>query len=145
MTSPSCPHENFRANVAVNRLEDTKAFSADVTIQCADCNERFVFVGLPGGSHPNVATSSVFGHEARLPIRPASEAHREANARLRELAANPPNGASALAENEKLRGALENIRKLGSSIPLGMSEKDFYWHSVLAARSYADAALGSDS
>lgn len=76
-TAGRCPHEHFAANVTVNRFADTGGFMADVTVQCADCNERFVFVGLPAGSMPNEATASVFGHEARLPIRPASDQYRE--------------------------------------------------------------------
>ncbi len=72
-----CPHENFAARVEVNRLEDTGAFVAEVAIQCSDCNERFVFVGLPVGYSLNEGMTSPFGHEARLPIRPASDKYRE--------------------------------------------------------------------
>ncbi len=68
----SCSHENFSANVEINRMLDTGAFLANVTVQCSDCCERFVFVGLPQGMSYNEAMMSPFGHEARLPIKPAS-------------------------------------------------------------------------
>lgn len=80
-----CAHENFACNVAVGRLTTAgvvTSYVAEVTVQCADCNERFVFEGLPLGSIPGIATSSIFGHEARLPIRPASAAFRELEEQL---------------------------------------------------------------
>ncbi len=67
---PTCNHEDFTAHVAVNRLEDTGQFAADVTIRCAQCQTPFTFLGLPGGLRPDTATISVDGTEARLPIKP---------------------------------------------------------------------------
>ncbi len=69
-----CSHENFAAECDVNRLEDSGRFLMDVRVQCSDCNERFVFIGLPLGVNLEAPMMSVGGHEARLPIRPASEA-----------------------------------------------------------------------
>ena len=75
----ACQHENFAANVEVARLieHEPTAFHACVTLQCADCNERFVFNGLPEGMDLNRPMMSPFGHEARLPIRPASQEYRD--------------------------------------------------------------------
>ncbi len=80
MTDPEhCPHENFACRVEVARISNHEpmSFHACVTIQCADCNERFVFQGLPEGMSLNEPMMSPFGHEARLPIRPASQEYRE--------------------------------------------------------------------
>lgn len=65
-----CPHMNFNARVAVNRLEDVGRFTADVTIECADCGEPFHFKGLPMGSSPDRPMVSVDGLELRAPIGP---------------------------------------------------------------------------
>ena len=70
----TCRHEMFKAECDVNRLQDSGRFLMDVRVQCADCTERFVFVGLPMGVNLDAPMVSVSGHEARLPIRPASEA-----------------------------------------------------------------------
>lgn len=45
-----CQHKDFRANVAVNRLEDTGRFMADVTINCSQYGLPFLFLGLEPGS-----------------------------------------------------------------------------------------------
>lgn len=37
-----CPHENFHATVEVNRLSDSGRFSADVRINCSECDLPFV-------------------------------------------------------------------------------------------------------
>jgi hypothetical protein len=78
-----CPHEQFAANVSVNRIEPDpgagdmpKAFVADVTVTCAPppdgCGEPFRFTGLGAGlsyAHPMVSVDET---ELRAPIRPAS-------------------------------------------------------------------------
>ncbi len=66
-----CKHENFSANVRVNRLEDTGCFSADITIKCDECGEPFRFIGLACGLDPNTPMVSVDGTEARMPIGPS--------------------------------------------------------------------------
>lgn len=63
-----CEHKEFAAQVAVNRIEDTGRFSADIRIQCVECGEPFRFLGLPCGVDPNGAAVSVDGTEARLAI-----------------------------------------------------------------------------
>jgi hypothetical protein len=66
----SCKHENFRASVDVNRLEDSGRFCADVRIECAECHLPFQFLGLPLGLNLTGAAMSVDGLEARLGIAP---------------------------------------------------------------------------
>lgn len=67
----SCAHENFQAQVDVNRIIDTGRFSADVRIHCSDCGLPFEFLGLEPGLHPAAARVSVDGREARLAIAPS--------------------------------------------------------------------------
>lgn len=69
----TCPHENFKANVAVGRIEPTPPakgmrFCADVRINCTQCGVPFRFLGLPAGLDLNGASVSVDGEEARLAI-----------------------------------------------------------------------------
>lgn len=65
-----CPHLKFKANIKVNRLEDIRRFTADVTVYCLDCNIPFQFLGLLPGVDLNGARVSVDGQEARLAIAP---------------------------------------------------------------------------
>jgi hypothetical protein len=72
-----CPHRRFAAEVDVNRLNATEngpagAFTADIRIRCADCNERFRFVGVQAGLRPDRPMVSVDEYELHAPIRPAS-------------------------------------------------------------------------
>lgn len=67
-----CEHENFRADVAVNRLLDSGMFAADVKIECTDCGEPFRFVGLPAGVSFERPMVAIDGLELRAPIEPAS-------------------------------------------------------------------------
>lgn len=75
----SCKHENFAANVQVNRLQrkegidDGMRFNADIRIKCADCDLSFRFIGLPAGVDLNGAAVSIDGTEARLAIAPKGE------------------------------------------------------------------------
>lgn len=66
----TCEHKDFAARVAVNRLEDTGRFTADVTIKCSECGEPFRFLGLAAGSSPYEPKVSVDGLELRAPIEP---------------------------------------------------------------------------
>lgn len=79
MTDPdrACPHKNFTAEVAVNRLEPDpagmpRAYHADIRIACADCGEQFRFVGVQAGLRPDRPMCSVDEYELRAPIRPGS-------------------------------------------------------------------------
>ncbi len=71
------------------------AYSADLRITCSRCGESFVFVGLDRGLAPDRPMMSFLGDEARLPIRPRSEApvtlpfgHKTAPSRLSRLDVN---------------------------------------------------------
>ena len=72
----SCNHENFAAEVDVNRLlpsEDAgepHRWQADVRIKCADCGLPMRFIGLPAGLDLNGAAVSVDGEEGRFAIAP---------------------------------------------------------------------------
>ncbi|MFT8946011.1 MAG: hypothetical protein ABF876_05450 [Acetobacter aceti] len=68
-----CQHEHFAAHVAVGRLTKGQgapvtAFSADITIRCAQCGANMRFLGLPHGSSHTVPTCSADGTELRAPI-----------------------------------------------------------------------------
>lgn len=65
-----CKHEDFIANVRVERMEDIGKFAADVTVKCSQCGQPFKFIGLPGGSLMDGASVSMDGTEARLAISP---------------------------------------------------------------------------
>lgn len=68
-----CKHESFNAKVVVNRIEDTKAFSADVTIHCRECGVPFSFLGFPAGLSFEQPRVNIDGTEARLPIVPGPQ------------------------------------------------------------------------
>jgi hypothetical protein len=69
----TCKHEAFAANVAVNRLEDTGKFMADVTVKCTQCGMPFRFLGLRPGLSMSGAAVSPDGTEARMAIAPADK------------------------------------------------------------------------
>lgn len=64
----ACKHEDFAAEVDVQRLEDVGRFAADVRIKCAQCGEPFRFLGLPCGIDLNGASVDPTGTEAHLAI-----------------------------------------------------------------------------
>jgi hypothetical protein len=66
----SCKHHNFKANVAVNRLEDSGGFMADVRITCTECDLPFEFIGLEPGLKMQGAAVSIDGQELRIAISP---------------------------------------------------------------------------
>jgi hypothetical protein len=75
----ACPHENFAANVEVNRLTDSEqpgaavtGYAANITVWCADCEERFRWIGVQAGLMPGRPMCSVDETELRAPLRPAS-------------------------------------------------------------------------
>lgn len=69
----SCKHENFLADVQVNRIENVGKFQADVRIKCVDCGVPFRFIGLPCGLDMNGAAVSVDGCEGRFAVAPKGE------------------------------------------------------------------------
>lgn len=82
-TDPPCLHENFVADVDVNRIQPDPvtgmpaAFVADVRVNCAPveeggCGIAFTFAGTPCGLSYDEPRCSVDGAELRAPIRPAN-------------------------------------------------------------------------
>lgn len=74
----SCKHEEFLADVDVNRLQEgeggpVKHFCADIRIKCVQCGVPLRFLGLPLGLDLNGAAVSVDGTEARLACAPKGE------------------------------------------------------------------------
>lgn len=80
----TCAHEDFMVDAEVNRLLDAKdaaglrqtGYVLDLKVRCTQCDEPFVFIGLPGkvGLHPLEPRTDFDGTELRAPIRPKSEA-----------------------------------------------------------------------
>lgn len=68
-----CEHLEFNANVAVNRIVDKGAFTADIRITCRTCGLPFEFVGVGYGSSPTEPRMSIDGQELRAPIIPKGE------------------------------------------------------------------------
>jgi hypothetical protein len=74
MTDPkTCAHRDFASLVIVNRLEDQKAFNAEVSIKCSECGTPFRFLGLHAGLDLSGARVSVDGLEANLAICPKGQ------------------------------------------------------------------------
>lgn len=73
-----CEHQIFRGNVRVGRLtgegsDVPTAYTAELTIKCAECGRDFQFLGLPAGVNLSGATMSIDGLEARLAIAPVGD------------------------------------------------------------------------
>lgn len=74
----SCAHEDFEANVDVQRLTDVEggpvtSFYVEVKIRCTACQEPFCFRGAPHGLSPLRPTISFDGTELTAPIHPMSD------------------------------------------------------------------------
>ncbi|MFT9016454.1 MAG: hypothetical protein ABF990_12050 [Acetobacter sp.] len=74
-SATACQHENFIAQVDVNRLRKGEGdpvtdYSADVRIKCADCGLAFRFMGLECGNNRFEPKVSVDATELRIPIEP---------------------------------------------------------------------------
>jgi len=73
-----CPHEDFTADVEVNRLlareGDTVpgAFTADIRVSCSACGEPFRWIGVQAGLKPDRPMCSPDETVLRAPLRPAS-------------------------------------------------------------------------
>lgn len=71
----ACEHiGQFEAELKVTRLTDEEdgpvtGWTADIKLTCAECGEKFVWLG-PGGSRPDSPTVSVDGLELRAPCVP---------------------------------------------------------------------------
>lgn len=74
-----CKHFSFITEAAISRItkserDDTViGYSADIRISCADCGQKFVFLGMPGGYSPSQPMCSFDRLEARLPIADQSD------------------------------------------------------------------------
>jgi len=66
----TCPHQGFRADVAVNCLQDTGKFIADIRIRCVQCDEAFRFLGVPAGLRFDAPSVSIDEVELHAPIEP---------------------------------------------------------------------------
>ena len=69
----TCEHNDFTASVGVARLTEVEGgpathFAAEIRIECAECGQKFEFVGLPLGSSAYKPTVSMDGEELRAPI-----------------------------------------------------------------------------
>lgn len=73
-----CPHENFDAYVDVARRtkSDTDStvvgYSAEIKVNCRDCQEPFRWTGVQAGLSPARPMCSVDETELLAPLRPAS-------------------------------------------------------------------------
>lgn len=74
-----CRHDAHTAFVDVYQLTATTdatsepvGFTAEIRIDCNQCGEAFVFLGLPCGLSPAKPTTDVPGTTLRVPIKPAS-------------------------------------------------------------------------
>lgn len=67
-----CQHQNFRANVAVHRLEDTGCFYADIMVACAECGLPFHFITPDFGLRRDRPAASPDATELRCPIGPGA-------------------------------------------------------------------------
>jgi len=75
----ACPHERFCADADINRLTskdepdaEVTGYTASIRVWCADCGERFRWIGVPAGLSPREPMVSVDETELRAPLRPAS-------------------------------------------------------------------------
>jgi hypothetical protein len=69
----SCEHENFRADVVVNRLKDSGAFVCDIRVQCVDCGNEFEFPDPPCGLSSHEVRVSFSGKELHVPCKPGGQ------------------------------------------------------------------------
>lgn len=73
-----CPHEDFEAAVEVSRLTRSDddptviGYSADITVRCAQCGEKFRWTGLQAGLSPAHPMCSIDETVLLAPLRPAS-------------------------------------------------------------------------
>ena len=66
----TCLHESFKADVDVQRFEDTGLFMADVRVRCVQCDEPFRFIGVAAGVRFDRPSVSIDGTELHAPIEP---------------------------------------------------------------------------
>jgi hypothetical protein len=72
-----CPHEGFNVFAEVNRINKTEggpieAYNLDIRVSCAQCEEKFRWMGVPAGMRPDRPMCSVDETELHAPLRPAT-------------------------------------------------------------------------
>lgn len=76
---PDCTHEDFAAQVDVNRITGNVEGGAlsniyvEVRVVCLHCGVPLVFHGLPLGINPKHPTMDITAKVVTLPARPANE------------------------------------------------------------------------
>jgi hypothetical protein len=85
MADLPCPHKNFAASIAVNRIGETEdgpadGYVADITVRCTDCHQPFHWIGAPAGLDPDKPCVSADKTELRAPLHvgPIAARHRSA-------------------------------------------------------------------
>jgi len=74
----ACKHENFRADVDIQRLMDgdnghpeiVNCFMAEIRVHCTDCGVPFEWIGFEAGLLGDRAMVDVSAQELRAPIKP---------------------------------------------------------------------------
>lgn len=74
----TCKHEAFNALTRVGRirLEDGGPivyYTIELVVFCAQCKQRFEFIGLPMGASAYQPTVNIDGTEMRAPLMPAGQ------------------------------------------------------------------------
>ena len=78
----NCPHEQFRADVNINRLEDTGRFIADLRVRCVQCDEPFRFLNVAAGLAWDRPMCSIDELELHAPIEPQGAPSLQTSARF---------------------------------------------------------------
>ncbi len=99
--APTCQHENFAADVKVNRITRGEggpvgAFMADITVRCVDCNLPFRWIGVAAGMSYDRPMVGIDNRELRAPLEPDT--------------------AEAIARLEGARGFSVNLVKGGEKV-----------------------------
>lgn len=66
----ACPHEQFAAQVNVQRFEDTGKFLAEITVTCSQCHLGMRFIGVRAGLGWSEPTCSIEGLTLNAPMEP---------------------------------------------------------------------------
>jgi hypothetical protein len=71
----TCQHQNFECHASAGRLSRKEGgpithYCADIVIKCAECGEKFDFIGLSLGMSAYRPTVSMDGTELRVPLMP---------------------------------------------------------------------------
>lgn len=75
-----CQHEQFTAQVDVQRLLDSGKFCADIRVKCIECGSPFRFVGCAAGLRFDRPMVSIDEIELHAPIEPEGEKRLQAGA-----------------------------------------------------------------